>query len=356
MPIKLFRVFVFALVALCLPTFAKANHIKPKIAVLDFELCGDKFTTDELGSMVAEWFVTSLVKDGRFDVIERALLKKILEEQKLGTTGALDDNSVSQIGKVLGVKIIITGSVVNLGKILEVNSRIISVEDGTIIAAENIKCASTADLQRIVEELTGKIVKNFPLTGFVVKKDKAAVLIDLGKGAGVHPGMEFIVFKEGKTISHPKTGEILDVERIDTGRIKISEINGNVAEAVILNEEEGGIEYGQLVKSVQSKKIAAPRPSVQANISSKSTGGQGAQMVDSPIFDESEKQKLAEKPSESKGSSHNKTKSLDRFQTRTPLEPKKQMIASTSGCQELLRSWQLGDSSVMQRYLKECAQ
>lgn len=355
MPIKFLCAFVFALVVLGLPTLAKANQIKPKIAVLDFELCGDTFTTAELGSMVAEWFVTCLVKDGRFNVIERALLQKILEEQKLGTTGVLDDNSVSQIGKVLGVKVIVTGSVVNLGKVLEVNARIINVEDGTIIAAENIKCASTADLQSVVEELTGKIVKNFPLTGFVVKKDKTAVFIDLGKGAGVHPGMEFIVFKEGKTINHPKTGEILDVERIDTGRIKISEIHGNVAEAAILKEEEGGIEYGQLVKSVQLKKAVSPEVGAQANKSPKSTNGQGVQMVDSPIFDVSERQKLAEKPSESKNGTPNKAKSLDRFQSRIQQEPKKQIIASASGCDELLRSWQLGDSSVMQRYLKECA-
>lgn len=355
MHIRLSRIFLIALVVLGLPIFAKADSVKPKIAVLDFELCGDKFTTNGLGSMVAEWFVTSLVKDGRFDVIERALLQKILTEQKLGETGVLDDSSASKIGKILGVKIIITGSVLNLGKTLEINSRIINVEDGTIIAAENIKCPSGAELQRVVEDLTGQMVKSFPLTGYVVKKDKNTVIIDLGKGAGVQPGMEFVVFKEGNTINHPKTGEVLDVEHVHTGRIKVSQIHGNVAEATILKEEADGIEYGQQVNSIQSKKTTSPRSAAETNTASKNTGEEGVKLVDNPVFDESQKPTSAANHSEGKGNSQTKAKSLDRSQPRTLPESKKQLVASTPGCQELLKSWQLGDSSVMQQYLKECA-
>jgi curli biogenesis system outer membrane secretion channel CsgG len=67
--------------ALWVPAPVQGDTVKTKIAVLDFELCGDKFSTDGLGSMVAEWFVTALVKDGRFEVIERAMLQKIITEQ-----------------------------------------------------------------------------------------------------------------------------------------------------------------------------------------------------------------------------------------------------------------------------------
>jgi curli biogenesis system outer membrane secretion channel CsgG len=61
------------------------------------------------------------VKTGRFEVVERALLQKILEEQKLSMTGVIDKSSASQIGKVLGVKAIITGSVLKFKKTIEIN-------------------------------------------------------------------------------------------------------------------------------------------------------------------------------------------------------------------------------------------
>jgi TolB-like protein len=57
---------------------ARAEFQKTKIAVLDFEMIGDKMETASLGSIISEWFITGIVKSGRFDVVERAMLLKIL--------------------------------------------------------------------------------------------------------------------------------------------------------------------------------------------------------------------------------------------------------------------------------------
>lgn len=227
------------------------EFIKTKIAVLDFEVHGKAFHTQDMGAIVSEWFITTLVKDGRFDVVERAMLQKILAEQKLGATGLIAEDSASRIGKILGVKIIITGSILHLTGNIEVNSRIINVENGSIIAAENIRCDSEAELQTQIKRLTARIVKNFPLTGYIVKRKNQSVMIDLGLDSGIHAGMEFIVYKEGAVIKHPKTGEVLDMEQILTGRIRITRVQRNMAEASVIREEGAGISYGQLVKSVQ---------------------------------------------------------------------------------------------------------
>lgn len=231
--------------------YSKADFQKTKIAVLDFELIGDKFETEGMGAILSEWFITSIVKSGRFDVVERAMLQKILAEQKLHTTGIIDDSSASELGKILGVKVIITGSVLKIGSSIEINSRVISVESGSIIAAESTRSGSDSDLYSSVEQLTDRIMRNFPLTGYIVKKNPDSVLIDLGKASGLFPGTEFVVFREGEVIKHPKTGEVLDVEQILTGRIRITRVRRNVAEGKILDEEMGGIKYGQMVKSVQ---------------------------------------------------------------------------------------------------------
>jgi formylglycine-generating enzyme required for sulfatase activity/TolB-like protein len=245
---------------------SSAEIKKTKIAVLDFELRGDTFKTKDMGGIVAEWFITALVQDGRFQVVERALLKKIVDEQKLGMTGLIDESSSSQLGKILGVKTIITGSVLQIQDTLEVNARIINVSTGSIVAAENIRSKTSGNLKEAIERLTSKIVKNFPLTGYVVKKHDNTVLIDLGATSGLQTGMEFIVFKEGDAIKHPKTGEVLEVEQIRTGLIKITEYSANTATAVITKvEPKQEIRYGQLVQSVR-KKEARPEEKTEPQI------------------------------------------------------------------------------------------
>ena len=229
---------------------ACAEFQRTKIAVLDFELIGDKMETSGMGAILSEWFITGIVKSGRFDVVERAMLQKIVAEQKLSATGVIDETSAAALGKILGVKVIITGSVLKMRDTIEINSRVISVESGSIIAAENIRSGSSSDLHALVDELIAKILQNFPLTGYIVKKDQKQVIIDLGLDSGLTSGTEFIAYKEGEVIKHPKTGEVLDVVQIVTGKLRITKVSKNVAEGQILTEEPGGIEYGNLVKSV----------------------------------------------------------------------------------------------------------
>lgn len=242
-----------------------ASFTKTKIAVLDFELHGNKFQTESMGAIVSEWFITSLVKDGRFDVVERAMLNKIITEQKLGITGIIDNQSASKIGKILGVKVVITGSVLKLEDTIEINSRIINVENGSIITAENIKSSIHADLQLQIAKLTEKIVKNFPLTGYIVKRNDTSVFIDLGKFAGLKTGMKFLVYKEGNVIKHPKTGEVLDVEQVVSGTIQITEVNKTLSEGVILEEDDEKIAYGQHVKSIGPSKPNLREEIIESN-------------------------------------------------------------------------------------------
>ncbi len=228
-----------------------ADFRKTKIAVLDFQLQGEGFETQDMGIIVAEWFITALVRAGRFEVIERGLIKKLLEEQKLSMSGVVDETTATKIGKFLGVKIVISGSVMKLQNIFEINARIIDVETASIIAAENVKSTTSVRLQDLVVQMSDKIIKNFPLEGYIVNKSDSKVTIDLGRMAGVKEEMEFCVYKEGKIIKHPKTGAIIDVQRIETGMIKITDVRDKIAEGIVLKEQSpGSISYGQLVCSI----------------------------------------------------------------------------------------------------------
>jgi hypothetical protein len=99
--------------------------------------------------------------------------------------------------------------------------------------------------------MSEKIIKNFPLEGYIVNITGSKVTIDLGRLAGVKEEMEFSVYKEGKIIKHPKTGAIIDVQRIETGKIKITAVRDKIAEGVVLQEESpDSMSYGQLVSSI----------------------------------------------------------------------------------------------------------
>lgn len=230
---------------------AAAEFKKTKIAVLDFQMQGKKYQNTDMGAIVAEWLITALVKEGRFDVVERRLLKKVLSEHQLTMSGVVDDSTISELGKILGVKVIISGAVLHFQNIIEANARIINVTSGSIIAAESVKSSSAVGLEDLVIQMSAKIIKDFPLEGYVVSRQGEKVRIDLGRGAGVKEGMRFIVFKEGEVIKHPKTGEVLDVEIIETGRVQITMVRDKLAQADIIEESDlGPIEYGQMVKSV----------------------------------------------------------------------------------------------------------
>lgn len=231
-------------------TSSAADFRKAKVAVLDFQLQGEGFETKDMGIIVAEWFITALVKAGRFEVIERGLIQKLLEEQKLSMSGIVDETTATKIGKFLGVKTIISGSVMKLQDVIEINARIIDVETASIIAAENVKSTTSVRLQDMVVQMSEKIIKNFPLEGYIVNKTDSKVTIDLGRVAGVKDGMEFSVYKEGKIIKHPKTGAVIDVQRIETGKIVVVNVRDKIAEGKILQEESpGSISYGQLVST-----------------------------------------------------------------------------------------------------------
>lgn len=46
-----------------------------------------------------------------YDIVERAQMERILSEQTLGVSGAVDENQVIQLGKLLGVQAMITGNI-----------------------------------------------------------------------------------------------------------------------------------------------------------------------------------------------------------------------------------------------------
>ena len=89
---------------------------KKRLAVSNFEdKSGNNWYKHDLGSGMADMLTTSLFKTGKFNMVERQSVNKVMEEQALGASGAVTQGSAAKIGKLLGTSAIITGSVTEFG-------------------------------------------------------------------------------------------------------------------------------------------------------------------------------------------------------------------------------------------------
>jgi len=111
------------------------------------------FTTSDgienaLGSAIAEMLIVKLNQVGKFQVIERSQLKKVLEEQKLGIKTLFNNQSnLQKLGKLLGADAILVGTLTDLDAVIDTNVRLISTTTGGVIASASTKIAKTTDVK-----------------------------------------------------------------------------------------------------------------------------------------------------------------------------------------------------------------
>ena len=111
---------------------AKSAGIE-RIAVLPFVPADGSNVKD--GWNLSEKLITQVVRAGKVQVVERSLLRNLMEEHHLAQTGMLNPAMLKKIGQVTSVEAIITGSFVTSSREFVVNARLINVETGVIIAA-----------------------------------------------------------------------------------------------------------------------------------------------------------------------------------------------------------------------------
>jgi len=73
-------------------------------------------TNQDVGRGISDLLVMKLVNDGKYSVIERAALEKVLGEQNFSNSNRADSSTAAKIGKVLGVDMIIIGSITQFGR------------------------------------------------------------------------------------------------------------------------------------------------------------------------------------------------------------------------------------------------
>jgi curli biogenesis system outer membrane secretion channel CsgG len=70
----------------------------------------------DVGKGISDMLVQKLVEDGKYSVIERNALDKVLGEQNFSNSDRADASTAAKIGRILGVDAIIIGSITQFGR------------------------------------------------------------------------------------------------------------------------------------------------------------------------------------------------------------------------------------------------
>jgi curli biogenesis system outer membrane secretion channel CsgG len=110
-------IHILALISLCCAAQAQTSpESKKRVAVFAFDTstiygAGIHVNGQSLGGQIADILLSKLVQTGKYSVIERKFLEKVLAEQDFKYSERFDQNSIARIGRLLGVEGIIVGEV-----------------------------------------------------------------------------------------------------------------------------------------------------------------------------------------------------------------------------------------------------
>jgi curli biogenesis system outer membrane secretion channel CsgG len=141
----------FALVVLGVQDASAQSTDVPRVAVMDFTgfMLGDGGNSVNLGKAVSAMLVTEFSGRPGLEVIERAQLNSLLQEQRLALSGRVDESSAAEIGKLLGVQYIFLGQVASIADNLRMDIRAVDVETSKIVSVMK-KMDKTSELLSVI--------------------------------------------------------------------------------------------------------------------------------------------------------------------------------------------------------------
>jgi len=270
----------------------------PRIAVVGITSTAPGYfwrSDSPLSLGATDLMINALLSTNHFRVFERAKLDLLLQEQNFQNfSGLVDQTTAVKLGKMIGVDVILTGSLTNIAfakgggiKIGPLNVkkssvkvvmtiRIIDVTTGEILfsTVQEEKASKSAvsgvlpipipggigfshqeavDVLSAIELICNKVVLNIvakidekniavssaPLEGYVVKVESTSsgaitqVYINLGESSSIQVGDEIRIYREGEVILDPKTNEILDRELDLIAQARITTIKDKLSVALV---------------------------------------------------------------------------------------------------------------------------
>jgi curli biogenesis system outer membrane secretion channel CsgG len=285
---KVIRCLALALALATLVPLSSAAQAKIRIAIWEFANNSERsfWFHDQLGAAARNQIDTAFSNnptlDAKFTIVERAALDLVMKEQGLGAGGLLDPQSAAKVGKILGVKYIVTGGIDKFA----INRTSGAVGrlgvGGTLVQAEatiNVRFIDTTTAERIVsvsadaeikkgggffrgtslsrdaewglaseavekaaEELVERLLMPATLArigpgtgpasgleGKIAKIDGQRAWLTIGASSGVKVGDKFAVFSVGDAVIDPDTGQSLGADEKEIGAGAVTDVQDRFA-------------------------------------------------------------------------------------------------------------------------------
>ena len=154
----LYRLFysLVALATISLPIYAQTTEGKQTVAVLEFEGRGisqleSKTLTDRL--------MSEMVNTNAVIMVERNQMDEILNEQGFQQSGCTSSECAAEVGALLGVQNMVSGSFGKLGNSYTIDAKMFSVETGATIRTVSKTYKGAVDnLLTVIEVVAWEIV------------------------------------------------------------------------------------------------------------------------------------------------------------------------------------------------------
>jgi curli biogenesis system outer membrane secretion channel CsgG len=237
---------------------------------------------------LTEMLTTALVETGRFVVLERSQIDRVLGEQDFGASGRVNEETAAAQGQVIGAQVLLTGGVTeysytssSLGGALSVlnaasaklqqvramvalDIRLLDAATGEVIFSKrgsgkastrmasadvtvgeqefSTALAASTPLGKASREAIGEIVAaiveelaDVPWTGRIIDARADRIYVNAGKEDGIEPGVVFDVYAVGEPLVDPATGRTLGAPEERIGAIRVTEVKDrySIAEAVV---------------------------------------------------------------------------------------------------------------------------
>jgi len=137
---------------------AADKDVKPvcPVAIFPFQERGPD--TKDLGPQVTDLLFASLVADPDLFLVDREDVKKVLDELELSQSGLVKPDEAVKVGHLTGAKILVTGSVLQVGNSLYLVAKIIGTETSRVLG-ESTKGNVQDDLDNLAGQLAGQVAK-----------------------------------------------------------------------------------------------------------------------------------------------------------------------------------------------------
>lgn len=137
-----------------------ALHIHAKtIAISYFDNSSGDAKYNALSKGIADMLITDLSKVKGVTIVEREKLEKLIQEIKLGQSKYFDQSTAQKLGKGLGAQNILTGSFYVLDNVIRLDARLIDVQTGGVIFAEQVS-GNKNNFFALHQQLANLLAKN----------------------------------------------------------------------------------------------------------------------------------------------------------------------------------------------------